>query len=104
MGVSTQGKDVGAQEGVDYDVFQIADANEAEDIFTIGTETSSIVLRAPSGNSGPIYIGFDDNVTTSDGFPIPADTGISIDIDVSQQAIFAVSGNVGDELRYLAIR
>lgn len=103
MGVSTTGKDAVATDGVDYDVATVGTANDPQEILGFDVSTSTIVLRAPSGNAGPIYIGFDTDVTTSNGFPIPADTGISIDIDNSEQQIFFVSANAGDELRYLAI-
>lgn len=103
MVISTSGKEVPATEGVTTESKTVGSANDPQELLSLDTETSTVVIRALSSNSGPIYIGFDTDVTTSSGFPIPADSGISIDIDNSQAQLFYVSANAGDELRVLAV-
>lgn len=103
MSTSTEGLNQPSTTGEGFDTSDLDAANDAERVFPIGLNSGSIIMRAAPGNAGPVYLGFDDTVTTSNGFPLEAGDTISIDIDVSQQAIFFVGNNAADEIRWMAI-
>lgn len=90
-------------DGTGYGSTTLEGPAEAQVVLPVGAESRSIGLRAPEGNSGAVYIGWDDDITTSSGFPIYAEDSFSIDLDNTQQSIFAVSDNAGDELRYILV-
>lgn len=101
---STSGKSVPASEGADYGKEEVSTINDAAAVGDLSTETKSIAVIAPEGNSGLVYVGWDDDLTTSNGFELAAGTGISFDLDNSQQQIFFAGDTIGDELRYISTR
>lgn len=46
---------------------------------------NSITIVAPSANTGTVYVGTASGVTSSDGFPIVAGAGISLEITNANQ-------------------
>lgn len=94
----TQPQNVGA----DYGVTTLAASNDPEIVFPTDTNTKSIFVIAPPGNSGVVYLGWDDDVTTSNGVPLQSGSGISFDIDTFNAQLYAVADTGGDELRRIA--
>lgn len=66
-----------------------------------GVSTGSIVMRCPATNEGGIFIGWGEDVTLENGYPLYARDGLGIDLDVSVQDIYAVADTAADELRIL---
>lgn len=99
-GATDNPHDVPATSG-DYESSSFTAANEPERVVGIGTETESILIFADTGNSGTLYVGFDDDVSTSTGIPLVAGAGLSFDIDTNQLGLFIVADTIGDGYRYI---
>lgn len=104
MGVSTGGKDTPASKGVQYGANTFTNSGEPELLFNIGDETGSVAIAAESGNGGTVYLGFDDSVSSSNGFPLSSGDVLTMDLDVSSQAVYGVAGTGGDGVRIISIR
>jgi hypothetical protein len=100
--VSTSGKDVASNEGAGYGVKVFVNSNDPDNVMDPTLETESWILRAHPQNEGIIYLGWDEDVTTENGFPLSAGDASSMDMDNSKQVIYAVADTAGDELRYIA--
>lgn len=87
----------------DYGNKDFSSANDAQRVVGLGNETETVLVVAPPGNSGIIYIGFDDEVTTSNGVPLEAGAGLSFDVDANELGVFAVADTANDSLRYLFV-
>lgn len=85
----------------DYGVESFTSADEAERLVDLGNETESILVLAPPGNGGIIYLGFDDEVDSNNGIPLDAGSGVSFDIDTDQLGLFAAADTIGDEARWI---
>lgn len=83
-----------------YGVEDVNSAGETE-VLVGASRTSSVLIRAGDGNSGTIYIGFDDDVSSSNGMFLSSGESLSIDVDNSESPIFFTGDNAGDEVRYL---
>lgn len=60
---------------------------------------TGITIKAPSGNSGTVYIG-DSTVTTSNGYPLAA--GDSVQVPASDLAnVYAVASGAGQPIRFI---
>jgi len=86
-----------------YQTEELNSANTAERVIPIGRSTSSVIMRALPANSGMLYIGFDNNVTVTNGFPLEAGDSLSLDIDVDKQPIWMNGDTTGDEMSWLAL-
>jgi hypothetical protein len=64
-------------------------------------ETGSFIVRAWN-NSGPIYIGWDEEVDDISGFPLEDGQSLTMDLDASDQGIYFFAPAVGDSVRVLA--
>lgn len=100
--VSTTGKDVASNEGAGYGRKQFIETNDVDNVMDPTMETESWILRGHPSNDGVIYIGWDEDVTVDNGFPISAGDAVAIDMDNSKQVVYAVADTAGDELRYIA--
>lgn len=100
--VSTTGRNPAANTGAGYDRTLFTTANDPERIIGVGIETSSVLLRTNPDNNGVIYVGFDDDVTTSNGFPMEPGDAITISIDVAEEGIWAVADTQNDDIRWIA--
>lgn len=92
-----------ATDAAGYDVKTFSNANNADQIIAAGTVTGSVIIRTNPNNGGIVYIGFDSNVTTSNGFPLEAGDSISIDIDVDKESLWGVADTANDDVRWLAL-
>lgn len=103
MSTSTEGLDQPSTNGEGFNVEDLNAANDPQRIFPLDIESGSIIIRAAPGNAGNVHIGFDDTVSVNNGLMLePGDT-IGFDLDVSEQNIFFVGNNAGDEVRWMAI-
>jgi hypothetical protein len=89
-----------ATDGVDYDNIALSDTDSTEVVVEGGT--GSILLVAHPANSDIVYLGWDEQVSSSNGLPLEAGAGASFDIDVSTQPIYAIADSSGDRLRFIA--
>lgn len=103
MSISTEGLEQPSTQGEDYNSTALDSANSPERIFPVGLESGSVIIIAHPDNSGRVHLGFDTDLTTNNGLTMEAGSSISMDINVSQQNIFFVGANAGDEVRWLAI-
>lgn len=92
------GLDQPSTDGVDFDNFALT--TTAQEIAFSGDSGSVIIIAHPN-NTGLAFIGWDDSVDASNGFPLEAGSAISFDLDVGQQSIFAMANNSGDRLRFM---
>lgn len=76
--------------------------NDATRVLPADLDTGTYSVRAPTGNSGPVFIGWDGDVDDASGFPLYAEDAWSVDIDNASQNLYAYTTNAGDELRYIA--
>lgn len=88
--------------GADYDSEVLENADDPESIST-GTESGSLILQAHPDNAGRVFVGWDSDVTSNNGFVLAAGDVLSIDIDLSSQQVFVVANNANDEVRFLVM-
>jgi len=89
--------------GEDYGREVFENAGEAERVFAIETETTSVFIQAHPDNNDNIFIGWDDNVDSNTGVILEAGAGLSFPVDVSVQNLWAVAAQANDEIRYIAL-
>lgn len=102
-GGSTASQDLPSNNVAGNDQIEFALANEPERVVPIGTETTTVAIVAHPDNSGLIFIGFDDEMTSDDTIPLQAGASMSVDIDANQQGLFALADTIGDEIRWMAV-
>lgn len=91
MGISGQDQpDNNAANGQEI----IQNADQPQVLLT--EDSGSVAVQAHPDNNGTIYIGFSDDVDSITGFPLAAGSGVSMDLDVSEQPLWVVSSTVGD--------
>lgn len=90
-------------EGTAYGVTDLEGPNDPQLVLPIGAESRSIALRSQQTNQGAIFIGWDDGVTQDNGFPLYPEDAFAIDVDNTQQAIWAVSAVSGDQIHFIAV-
>lgn len=101
---TSSSRSVPSNEAAGYGVLNIGEVDgDPQRVVDIGTETNSIIVRAPSENGGVVYVGFDDDLDVSNGFPLTAGDAVSFDVDTNQQGVFVVGDTTGDEIRWLAL-
>lgn len=103
MSISGSELDQPSTEGEGYGRATLSAINDPERIFPLDTETGSIIIRANPDNAENIYLGFDDTLTTTNGFAMESGDTISIDINVAQQAIWFVGEDANDSVHWMAI-
>lgn len=101
--VNTTGREPPSNKAAGYDSKQLTDTSSADNVIPVNTETSSVIIRARPNNSGIVYIGFDDSVDTSTGFPLEASDTLIMEVDNVEVTIFAIPDTANDELRWLAL-
>jgi hypothetical protein len=77
--------------------------------FNVTVGTTAVQLTGQYGgaigifNNGAaaIFLGFDANVTTANGFPVPAGSGFSINSEANQNTLWAISGTAGQDVRVI---
>lgn len=102
-GGSTGTQNIPVNEVDEYDSLGFTSANNNQRVFNLDSETQSVVIVAKPSNSGVIYIGFNDQVTTDNGLPLKAGGSTVLPLDVSQVDVFAVADTGGDEIRFAAL-
>lgn len=102
-GAGVNGKETPSNDGAGYDSVAFTSTGEEQRVPPLGTETDSIAIRALPSNGGIIYVGFDDNVSSSNGYPLTAGDSLTFDLDANQQGLFVVANTVGDEIRWIAL-
>lgn len=98
--MSTTGREPPASSG---GYGQVDVGTDAVPILDFDTSTLSVAVRAPDSNGEIVYVGFDEDVTTSDGFPLPAGEGVTFDLNASVQPVYAIAPAAGQEIRYLQL-
>lgn len=97
------GSDNPSTRGTHYDSNQIQSANEPQRVIPEGIETGSYAVYAVTVSGDYIYLGWDEDVTTSDGFPLQEDRSFTVDLSNESQPLYMVSANSGDEVRVIAL-
>jgi len=102
-GTSVTAKDKPANSGEEYGETTAGSAGDTSLVLGVGTDTSTVSIRAMFDNAGVVYVGFDDSVDATNGFFLEAGDAISLDIDNSNQPIYVHFDTSGDQVRHLAI-
>lgn len=89
--------------GGNFDSTTLDSTSDPTRVFPVDRETTSIIIQNHPDNSGRIFVGFDDTVDSSTGFVLETGDTFTIDIDVSEQQVFAVPNNANDEIRHMDI-
>lgn len=89
-----------SNKGAGYGSVTLNDTSSGTRIVDLGIETESIAIKAVDGK---IYIGFDDQVDDTNGYPLDEGQGISFDLDVDQDGLFAFPETSGNEVRWIAL-
>lgn len=78
-------------------------SGSAEELVTDGSLNGmvSIAIKALSTNTGPVYIGTDDTVTSADGFELTAGQALSVDL-LNGSSIYVV-GTADDVVCYMGL-
>lgn len=95
------GLDQPATNGESYGSQDISDSDPTR-VIPADVESGSYIVRAGENNTGTIYLGWDDDVTSSNGFPLKSEESFSADINNASQQLWAIADNNGDELRHIA--
>lgn len=90
-------------DGTEYGVVSLSAVGEPELVFQLGTESKTVAIRAEEGNNSQIYLGWDDDVDSNNGFPLYQGEMITMELDVSSQEIYMDGDSVGDSVRVIAI-
>lgn len=102
-GGSSATQDVPLNEAEDYDSLAFTSANNNQRVVDLSDETQVVIIVAHPNNSGIIFIGFDDNVTVTNGLPLESGGSTVLPVDASTLGVFAVADTAADELRYAAL-
>lgn len=80
------------------------DTNDIEptQVFDPTQDVGSIAIRCPASNNGAVYIGWDEDVNTDNGFPLYKRDSFGLDLNVKSQPIYAVAEVDADEVRVIA--
>jgi hypothetical protein len=97
-GVDTNNQ-TASNKGAGYDGKTLNSTTDPERLVSIGTETRSIAIIAETGR---IYVGFDDNLDSDNGFPLDEGVSISLDLDVNQEDIYVLPEASGNDVRWIA--
>jgi hypothetical protein len=100
---STSGKNKPATSGTTYGRQVLESTTEAERIFSLGIESTSVLIQANPNNSDVVYVGWDNSVDADSGVILEAGTSISLDVDLSQQNVFALPASADDDVRFLVM-
>jgi hypothetical protein len=102
-GLGFNGEGTPAVQGYNLNNVILNTGGVAERVTPLNIETSSVLVVAPPGNSGTVWVGFDDAMGTGEGVPLNAEQGVSFGLDTSQQPIYAVEGTAGDAVNLVGI-
>lgn len=97
------GSEVPASEGAAYGRSELEGSNEPELLLPVGSETTSWILKAESGNNSTIYVGWDEDVDVDTGFPLGPKESLSVDLNNVNQPVWGVSNDSGDAVRFIAV-
>lgn len=97
-----EGINTPSNEGRAYTSVTLDTAGEPESLLPATTETGSVAIKAWNLTGDAVYIGWDDQVTIATGFPIEDGQSISLELDNSEQQIWAVSEQDGEAVKILA--
>lgn len=97
-----EGLGIPSNDGRAYTSVTLDTAGEAESLLPATTETGSVAIRAWNLNGAAIYIGWDENVTISTGFPLENGESLSFEIDNSEQQIWAVGEQDNETVKVIA--
>lgn len=91
-------------DGVGYDKVVISDTSTPIELVGPAEGAGSVVVRSwqSGGNSGTIYVGWDNQVDSSTGFPLEDGDSITLEISTESQSIWIIGDTQNDEVRYLA--
>lgn len=70
----------------------------------LNEEVGSIALNTPSTNNGTVYVGYSDSLDDTTGFIMEAGSGLSLDLDTSEQAIWVYGTSDGDIVSFIGTR
>lgn len=90
-------------EGTEYGATRPDSVGEPELVFKLDTESKSIAVRAEEDNNAKVYLGWDTDLDTDNGFPVYPTESFEVDMDVSNQELFMVVESVGDAVRVIAV-
>lgn len=74
-----------------------------EVVATFSENVGAIAVIAEAQNSSEVYIGFDDNLTQSNGFQLQAGQSISMSLNASLETVYVLATNQNDAVRWIAI-
>lgn len=97
-----EGLRVSPNEGKDYGEYVIPSPPEPDELFQVPVRTGSVAVVAHPNNSGFIYLGWDEELDSQNGFILTAGMSISVDLDIRQQDLFITGDDGGDSVRYIA--
>lgn len=97
-----EGLRVSSTNGKAYGEYVIPDPPETDEMFQVPVRTGSVAIVAHPTNTGYIYIGWDSDVTTDNGFLMTPGQSITMDLDAMEQEIFITGDSEGDSVRYIA--
>jgi len=93
MSIGGNSKSVPATEGVEFGSDTISASSGSKPIFGGNLESRSIIILADLDNDNPVFLGWDDGVSPSNGIKLSPGASLSIDLDVSEQNVFIATGS-----------
>lgn len=93
-----------ATDGRTYGVTTVNGSDtEPEMVMPADVDTGAYIIVGHPDNNGPVYLGWDDDVTVASGLPVLPGSSFAVELDNSEQQIYAKvpSGEV-EEIRYMA--
>jgi len=95
---ATEGEEYGS---IPFEAFTPSGSVTPTRVFDPSLDSRSVAMRAPETNSGAIFIGWDNEVDLTNGYPLYPGDPFSVDLNVEAQGIFAVAEVTGDEIRII---
>lgn len=87
-------------EGVEYGEVILPETDNPVEINPEGEDTGGIAIRAWN-NNGVVYVGFDDEVDSSTGFPLQDGESLGADLNLEAADLFLLPEVAGDSVRVL---
>lgn len=101
MTIGNQGLGVSASDGSYYDSVIVKDGGNAVRVIPEDVKTGSVAIKGYSIDD-EVYLGWDDDVDGSNGFPLTEGDVMALDINNDGQGIWMYSDTDLDEIRVIA--
>lgn len=81
----------------------LSNSDDPERVTPVDEHSESVAIAAPGTNAAPVYFGGSDDLSISNGIPLPPGQSASLDLDVFYAPVFVAADTAGDGVRVVLI-